>query len=184
MSVITLMILYLGPYNIGRLRTRKKKRLNGINFNKRFTGWRHTLNANNIYLSRPSSKHTLHQISTPIYDGHGESSRKPILLVTAMPNLTVQPLPHWQELAHLTKDSPDGTWQVRYATVSPASSNLTGITLLACNTDTARQHLTGRCGTCHMVYILTFYIFLPSFNNNTIFIFSSCFIKHTLASFF
>ena len=35
-----------------------------------------------------------------------------------------------------------------------------------------------------MAYILTFYIFLPSLNNNTIFIFSSYFIKHTLASFF
>ena len=40
------------------------------------------------------------------------------------------------------------------------------------------------CGTCHTAYILTFYIFLPSLNNNTIFIFSSYFIKHTLASFF
>ena len=40
------------------------------------------------------------------------------------------------------------------------------------------------CGTCHMAYILTFYIFLPSLNNNTIFIFSSYFIKHTLASLF
>ena len=34
-----------------------------------------------------------------------------------------------------------------------------------------------------MAYILIFYIFLPSLNNNTIFIFSSYFIKHTLASF-
>ena len=40
------------------------------------------------------------------------------------------------------------------------------------------------CGACHMAYILTFYIFLPSLNNNTIFIFSSYFIKNTLASFF
>ena len=40
------------------------------------------------------------------------------------------------------------------------------------------------CGTCHMAYILIFSIFLPSLNNNTIFIFSSYFIKHTLASFF
>ena len=40
-----------------------------------------------------------------------------------------------------------------------------------------------RCGTCHMAYILIFSIFLPSSNNNTIFIFSSYFIKHTLASF-
>ena len=40
------------------------------------------------------------------------------------------------------------------------------------------------CGECHMAYILTFYIFLPLLNNNTIFIFSSDFIKHTLASFF
>ena len=32
------------------------------------------------------------------------------------------------------------------------------------------------CGTCHMAYIITFYIFLPSLNNNTIFIFSSYFI--------
>ena len=32
------------------------------------------------------------------------------------------------------------------------------------------------CGACHMAYILTFYIFLPSLNNNTIFIFSSYFI--------
>ena len=40
------------------------------------------------------------------------------------------------------------------------------------------------CGTCHMAYILTFYIFLPSLNNNTIFIFSSYFIKHMLALFF
>ena len=60
-----------------------------------------------------------------------------------MSNLIVHPPPHWQELAHLTKDRPDGTWQVRYATVSPASSNLTGNTLLACHTDTARQHLAG-----------------------------------------
>ena len=36
----------------------------------------------------------------------------------------------------------------------------------------------------HMAYILTFYIFLPSLNNNIIFIFSSYFIKHTLALFF
>ena len=35
-----------------------------------------------------------------------------------------------------------------------------------------------------MAYILIFSIFLPSLNNNTIFIFSSYFIKHTLASFF
>ena len=40
------------------------------------------------------------------------------------------------------------------------------------------------CGTCHMAYILIFSIFLPSLNNNTIFIFSSYFIKHMLASFF
>ena len=40
------------------------------------------------------------------------------------------------------------------------------------------------CGTCHMAYILTFYIFLPSLNYNIICIFSSYFIKHTLASFF
>ena len=40
-----------------------------------------------------------------------------------------------------------------------------------------------RCGTCHMAYILIFSIFLPSLNN-TILIFSSYFIKHTLASFF
>ena len=41
-----------------------------------------------------------------------------------------------------------------------------------------------RCGACHMAYILTIYIFQPSLNNNTIFILSSYFIKHTLASFF
>ena len=35
-----------------------------------------------------------------------------------------------------------------------------------------------------MAYILIFSIFLPSLNNNTIFIFSSHFIKHTHASFF
>ena len=35
-----------------------------------------------------------------------------------------------------------------------------------------------------MAYILIFSIFLPSLNNNTIFIFSSYFIKHMLASFF
>ena len=40
------------------------------------------------------------------------------------------------------------------------------------------------CDTCHMAYILIFSIFLPSLNNHTIFIFSSYFIKHTLASFF
>ena len=40
------------------------------------------------------------------------------------------------------------------------------------------------CGTCHMAYILIFSIFLPSLNNNTIFIYFSYFIKHTLALFF
>ena len=35
-----------------------------------------------------------------------------------------------------------------------------------------------------MAYILIFSIFLSSLNNNIIFIFSSYFIKHTLASFF
>ena len=40
------------------------------------------------------------------------------------------------------------------------------------------QFLSNRsqCGACHMAYILTFYIFLPSLDNNTIFIFSSYFI--------
>ena len=48
----------------------------------------------------------------------------------------------------------------------------------------SKNRLYKYCVTCHMAYILIFSIFLPSLNNNTIFILYSYFIKHTLASFF